>query len=403
MKLLSIYIFLILLRPSDLKAQDTIPRPGVFDEGYFFIGPGDVLKFKSYVQFDGYFPSHSSPGFSEFLIRRARFAATGFFRQQFRYMLYARYDKGKVELNEAFIEARHLSFARLRVGQFKVPFSLSNLKSSSQLDLVSRSFVVENFSPNYDIGVMIFGEDKKKYIDYALGIFNGTGLNKRENNNSKTVIGRLVISPFASSENYIFKQLHIGGSVAIGKQKNDISNTTYKLPTEIPVFAFNDSIRQNGNISVYGLDLEWLVKSFSLKGEYLHYKAAHLARNSILSNFFASGFYVTATFIITGEAKTRNENLIPNRPFDPKKGRWGAFELAGRYEQATLSNTPLLLNLAEGLDHIKAVTGGINWYVNDDIKLVFNYSKHLFNQNIRHDNKYYRNSNTVLIRLQYQF
>ena len=123
----------------------------------------------------------------------------------------------------------------------------------------------------------------------------------------------------------------------------------------------------------------------------------------MLSNFFASGFYVTATFIITGEVKTRNENLIPNRSFDPRKGKWGAFELAGRYEQAILSSPVLLLNLAKGLDGLKAVTWGINWYVNDDIKLVFNYSKYLFNQNIKLENKYYRSSNTVLIRLQYQF
>ncbi|ASZ09601.1 porin [Chitinophaga sp. MD30] len=250
---------------------------------------------------------------------------------------------------------------------------------------------------------MVFGEDKTKYIDYAFGVFNGAGLNKRESNNSKTFISRLVISPFSASKNSFLKQLHIGGSLAIGRQKNDISNATYKLPTEVPVFVFNDSIRQNGNISVYGLDFEWLVKGFSLKGEYLHYKAESLASNLILSNFFANGFYVAATFIITGEVKPRNEKVKPNRPFDPKKGKWGAFELAGQYEKAKLSSTPLLFNLAKSLGELKAVTLGINWYVNDDIKLVFNYSKHLFNHNIKLEDKYYMNSNTLLIRLQYQF
>ncbi|WP_157752698.1 porin [Chitinophaga sp. MD30] len=168
-------MFLILLLHLELRAQDTIPRPGVFDEGYFFIGTGDVLKFKSYVQFDGYFPSHSSPGFSEFLIRRARFAATGFFHQQFRYMLYGRYDKGKVELNEAFIEARHLSFARLRAGQFKVPFSLSNLKSSSQLDLVSRSFIVEIFLQIMILVSWYLGKTRQNILIMHLVFLTGPG------------------------------------------------------------------------------------------------------------------------------------------------------------------------------------------------------------------------------------
>ena len=126
-------------------AQDTIPRPGIYDEGYFFVGADDVLKFKGYVQFDAYFPIGKSPGISEFLIRRARFAATGFFQKKFRYMLYARFDKGKPELYEAFLEARHIPFAKIRAGQFKVPFSLSNLQSSSQSDFIGRPFFIENF------------------------------------------------------------------------------------------------------------------------------------------------------------------------------------------------------------------------------------------------------------------
>lgn len=228
----------IIAIPFFVLAQDTIPRPGSYDEGYFFVGPDDVLKFKGYAQFDGYFPIDNSPGVSEFLMRRVRLAATGYFQKKFRYMLYASFDKGKAELREAFLEARHLSFASFRAGQFKVPFSLSNLHSSSQLDFIGRSFIVENFSPSYDIGAMLFGNDKLKHIDYAIGLFNGQGANKRENNNDKLFISRLVIAPFISSKFGAVSKLYFGGSFASGRQKKDFAQLSYTTTTDVPVFAF---------------------------------------------------------------------------------------------------------------------------------------------------------------------
>lgn len=404
MKPSAILLFLIIFLPLVLKAQvDTIRRPGIFDEGYFFIGPGDVLKFKGYVQTDAYFPSRNSPGITEFLIRRARFAVTGFFQQNFRYMLYARYDRGRVSLNEAFLESRHLPFARIRVGQYKVPFSLSNLKSSSQLDFVSRSFIVENFSPNYDIGAMIFGEGVAKSFDYAVGVFNGTGPNKRDNNNSKTFVARLVVSPFSALKNTAFEKFYAGGSFARGKQNNDIGNTNYQLFTETPVYTFNDSIRQQGTTRVYGYDLEWLVKNISVKGEYLNYWAENLAKNATPFDFAANGFYVTATYVLTAEEKKRNENVKPKKPFDPKKGGWGAFELAARYEKANLSNTVVRAGMAGGLDGLRAGTVGLNWYLNDDVKVVMNYQNYVFGQQVAIEAKTYSKSSFLLLRVQYQF
>ncbi len=404
MKCLITFIMLFpLLHSSIVNAQDTIPTPGSFDEGYLFVGPDDVLKFKGYAQFDSYFPLSKSPGISEFLVREARFAATGYFQKKFRYMLNASWDKGKAALNEAFLESRHLSFAKLRVGQFKVPFSLSNLTSSSQLDMIDRSFVVQAFSPSYDIGAMLFGEDKLNYIDYALGIFNGTGSNRPESNNQKMIIGRLVIAPLKSSEHSVFSKLYLGGSFSIGIQNTDLSNMAYKTPQQAIVFAFNDSIRQNGKATIYGFDMEWIVNNFSLKGEYLNYKLNDVKSNTSIFDFKSSGYYLSATYLITGENKTRNKILKPKKEFNPKKGYWGAFELVARYEKTELPSSVLAANLAKGINGLRAITGGINWYLNDDVKLVLNYSKYFFKQNLLVENELYSSSNNILVRVQYQF
>lgn len=393
----------IIAIPLFVLSQDTIPRPGSYDEGYFFVGPDDVLKFKGYAQFDSYFPINNNPGVSEFIVRRARFAATGYFQKKFRYMLYARFDKGKAVLNEAFLESRHLSFAKLRVGQFKVPFSLSNLRSSSQIDFIGRSFIVDNFSPSYDIGAMLFGDDKFKHIDYAIGVFNGQGANNRENNNGKLIVGRLVVAPFISTTTTALSKLYFGNSIALGRQKKDFSQFNYSTTTDVPVFSFADSISQDGRTTVYGYDVEWYVKRFSAKAEYLNYKAKDLRKNNSGFNQLSNGYYIAATFLLTGEDKKRNEFIKPENEFDPKKGNWGAFELAARYEKAALSGASIAARVAKGTDGLTAFTGGINWYLNDDVKVVLNYSNFRFNQNIVVDQKPFSKSNNIMLRVQYQF
>lgn len=403
MKQFIISIIITALLPFTLFAQDSIPKPGSFDEGYFLVGPDDVLKFKGYAQFDGYFPVHNSPGFSEFLVRRARLAVTGFFQKKFRYMLNVGFDKGKADLREAFLESRHLSFAKVRAGQFKVPFSLSNLQSDAQIDFISRSFIVDNFSPSYDIGAMVFGDEKLKHFDYAFGVFNGRGLNQPENNNHKYIIGRVQFAPFISSAQSAFSKFYIGASLATGKQNNDMSKMTYNTVTDVAAFTFNDSVKQNGKTTIYGYDMAWYIKRFSLQVEYLHYKGERLTNKTSSLNLLSEGYYIAATFLLTGEDKKRNEFVKPKKEVDPGKGAWGAFELAARYEQATLSKAALTADFAKGSDRVNSWIGGINWYLNDDVKVVFNYSACDFKKIILINDKLYRKSNTLLLRVQYQF
>ncbi len=402
MKYLAFFLIFSIL-PLFVSAQDSIPKPGSYDDGYFFVGPDDVLKFKGYAQFDGYFPIGESLGTSEFLVRRARFAATGFFQQKFRYMLNASYDKGKAALQEAFLESRHIPFAKLRVGQFKVPFSLTNLQSDAQIDFISRSFIVENFAPSYDVGAMFFGDEKRKNFNYALGVFNGRGLNQPENNHSKFIVGRIELAPFISSDQSILSKFYLGASAANGRQKDDMSQTTYKTVTGEAIFTYNDGTNQDGKTTVYGYDVAWYFKSFSAQAEYLRFKAEHLKSNGSILDFSSSGYHIAATFLLTGEEKNRNQIVKPENEFDPKKGNWGAIELAARYEEARLPLTILAVNFATGTDQVKNLTGGLNWYLNDDVKVVLNYLKYIFRRELSIENKLYQGSNNFIFRAQYQF
>ena len=208
---------------------------------------------------------------------------------------------------------------------------------------------------------------------------------------------------FISSESSPLNKLYLGGSLSHGIQKNDLGGITFTTPAQTNVFVFNDSVTQNGKANIYGFDLEWLLKRFSLKGEFLNYRLTNLKKNNSIFDFEAEGCYLTATFLITGESKKRNAFIKPKKEFDLIKGNWGAFELIARYENAKLPSSLLLAGVAKGVNNLKAITVGVNWYLNDDVKLVLNYSKYSYQENLLVENRLYSGSSNVFVRAQFQF
>ncbi|SDQ96624.1 OprO/OprP family phosphate-selective porin [Flagellimonas zhangzhouensis] len=396
------FILILIAFSKATVAQDTIPRPTPFDEGYLFIGSDDLLKFKGYGQTDFYTPIGESPAISEFSVRRARLAATGYFQGKFRYMLYARFDKGKAELNEAFIESRHLPYAKIRVGQFFAPFSLSNLTSSSQLDLMTRPLIIDNFSSGRDVGAMLFGSIWRGHIDYAAGVFNGVPRNTPENNKSKDVVARIILKPFKTWESSVLSNISFGVSSSSGIHQEDFSNKEYKNVLGTPLLKFGDSIQQNGSVKRLGGDIEWFVGCASIKAEYLTAKFEGFTKNSSFNVFDASGFYTTITYFLTGE-ENNGKTVKPTNEFNPSLGHWGAFEIAGRYENLSISPSALGLGAIEGTNDTSALSFGINWYPNDDVKIVANYQAFHYSDNLSIENKTFNREKAFLMRFQYQF
>lgn len=381
------------------QEKDSIPYPGPFDEGYFFAGTDDLLKFKGYAQMDANFPIGNSPGISEFMIRRARLAATGYFQKNFRYMIYARFDKGKAELNEAFLESRHLSFARIRIGQFKVPFSLYNLTSSSQIRFVNRPLVVENLSPGYDIGAMVFGNVLDERIEYAIGIFNGEGQNNKEINDQKDLIGRLVVCPFRANENEYINNLYIGFSSSYSPQKQPFQTSVYETGTGQIFYSRSDSLLQWNGRTRLGFDMEWIVKKASLRAEYLQQKYNIEGGKSIIDD----GLTLDLAYLLTDDNQQRNSIIKPNNELLPNNGSWGAFELTLRYEYMNLSDNTSNLQNTKGPGSLKGITTGVNWYPNDDVKIALNYQKLDFSSHLPTGQKEYKYSEFIKFRAQYQF
>ena len=85
-------------------------------------------------------------------------------------------------------------YADVSLGQFKTQISLEGFTGSSKTILPERSLVSRAYGDRRDVGLKV---EKKigDYFFYSAGVYNGSGLNRLDNNNEKDLSLRLEVYP----------------------------------------------------------------------------------------------------------------------------------------------------------------------------------------------------------------
>ncbi len=117
-------------------------------------------------------------------------------------------------LQDYNIDIGYIPHHIVSIGQFKLPLTEEGLRSSVMLDTIERSFIGRTFGDQRDIGIQVRGI--WEYVDYWLGIFNGSGQNQLDVNDYKDISGRIVLKPF--------KDLEIGISGLTGRTGTTLSD-----------------------------------------------------------------------------------------------------------------------------------------------------------------------------------
>ena len=128
-------------------------------------------------------------------------------------------------LQEYYAQYAFFPELKLRVGQFKTPYTMENIISPTLLGNISINEGTRYMSAitgdplygNYagrDLGAMITGDaikasDGHYYLNYSVGVFNGAGINTRDNNNHKDVAAMLNVLPT--------KEITLSASMILGK------------------------------------------------------------------------------------------------------------------------------------------------------------------------------------------
>ena len=277
------------------------------------------------------------------------------------------------ELKDAWAELRVTRALRLRGGRMKVPVSPEWMSSPSKTDFLERAAIVEAMAPDRDWGAELNGEIGR-VAEYQAGVFAGDG-DKNRIQAGTTYAGRLVFKPW--------RWLELGGSTSYGevaaapvgpgldpvpKGFSASSQTEYRFFA--PVFV--DGRRQR-----WDAELTMRHGPFGMRGEFLEEREERRGQGPSLEDLpdvQGRGYQVAATWLVTGEKKTRTI-----RPGKRVFHGPGAIELGVRYEEMHVDDVENqgfegFGNRARNVRPAvyRAVTGGISWWPTIFLRLTGN-------------------------------
>ena len=356
-----------------------------WQDGFFLQSPsGDFkLKLRGYAQADArFFPWDSGDtGNDSFFLRRVRPIVEGTVYKYFDFRIMPDFGGGQTTLQDGYLDVRYFPLASLRAGKFKEPLSLERLQSGSELLFIERS-ISQNLAPNRDVGFELFGEAAGGALEYQLGLFNGVfdgGSSDGDGFGSgKDFVGRVFARPFKSTDLAPLKGLGIGIAGSYGDQgQDDLKGLRFQTAGRSTFFRYVDTTNPVAKGTHWRLSpqLYHYWGPFGLMGEYIASQSStggtveETATEAEANNW---GWFLQASWVLTGEDASY-KGVVPIDAFDPRQGRWGAFELAARVSNIDIDNDALDAGLARGSDEAWAYTAGVNWYLNRAVKIQFNW------------------------------
>jgi len=282
----------------------------------------------------------------------------------------------------------------VRAGRFLVPFGLEHFNGAPFLTFVERS-LAENLVPDRDNGIQFYGNIGSGLLEYEVGVGNGVrdgggDSANLDNADEKEFFGRVFAAPFAQTSIEPLRGLRFGVAGTSGDQYTNVAlSQGYKTAGRQTFFSYNGDVVANGNRYRISPQLYYSWDSFGLLGEYVlsSQEVKNLAGQAArLDN---NAWQVAASYVLTGEQLNYLSNypvwqnglsVKPFHDFNPFKGKWGAFEVAARYNQLNEDNGAFngFANIDSSARRASSWEVGLNWYLNKHIKTTLDYSQTSF-------------------------
>lgn len=192
------------------------------------------LKLSGYIQ-GGYewneaTSSENDSPISTFYLKRARVILSGDAAQEkIDYRLQVDM-AGSPQICDLYVRYKPLNGLKMQLGQFKVPFAIENeLCGPTSFEFIDYSYITTYFSRNdnrydgikaggRDIGFQLYGgfinKEDFSIINYNLAVFNGSGINIKDNNLSKDLVARVIVKPIKDlsiSASYMYAETNFNG------------------------------------------------------------------------------------------------------------------------------------------------------------------------------------------------
>jgi phosphate-selective porin OprO/OprP len=345
-----------------------------------------VIRARGYVHEDGrFFLAEEGAGTSTFVLRRARPILEGTLFRSYEFRIMPDFGGGTASLQEAWLDARYHPALRVRVGKYKEPFGLERLQSATAISFVERALPTA-LAPNRDVGVQLWGDVSGGLVSYAVGVFNGVpdgGSADVDTNDGKDLAARLFVQPFRTIGGPL-AGLGVGVAVTTGEQEGAVGATGlagYRSSGQQTFFAYRADATAAGTVLPDGRRTRvspqgfWYAGPFGVLGELVRVRQ-ELRRDATAAELESSAWQAAGSVVLTGEAAAY-AGLRPASVFDPTAGTWGALELTGRVTafEADADAFPLFADPARSVSEARAWAVGLNWYLNQNVKVVLNYER----------------------------
>jgi phosphate-selective porin OprO and OprP len=371
---------------AETSAEQAKAQPTVFagKDGFGIkTADGDFqIKFRGYVQADGrnFFIDRTSPLTDQFLVRRAVTILDGTFYKKFDFRFSPDFGGGKVQLLDAFLDARFFDELKLQAGKFKSPLGLEVLQSSPDLLFVERS-LTSNLLPNYDVGFALHGDPFGGALTWSVGAFNGSpdgASTDTATGDDRTVAGRIFATPFKATEIEPLQGLGLGIAGSYGTETAGVALGSYKTPAQEKLFSYKSATVANGLHYRIVPQANWYYGPFGLYGEYV-ISAQDVKSGTAAKEVKNSAWQVAGSVLLTDDTAT-NKAVVPKRPFDPAKGNWGAVEVAARFHRLDVDRDAFttFADPASSVRTARAFAAGVNWYLNRNVKAQLDYEQSSF-------------------------
>ncbi|MCR5394542.1 MAG: OprO/OprP family phosphate-selective porin [Bacteroidales bacterium] len=254
-----------------------------------------VTDYVSAPKFGGYYigryqysDKDGAKGGAGFNQRLIRLYVDGTILKDFKYRIQLQTTNASFHVKDVFLEWQRYKFAMIKIGQFKRAFGFENPMNPWDISSGDYSYFTKNMTGDYrgdswsgggrDQGLQVqgdflkVGQDNHNLIHYQVGIWNGTGINKSDNDGSKDVIGTLQVQPV--------KNLYIGLFGWTGK-------------------ATVSGVEENREKYAFGLKYE--NQGWSLRGEWGH---AHYTTGNDDVWYVVGGMPVNSWFKLCAQYQT---------------------------------------------------------------------------------------------------
>jgi phosphate-selective porin OprO/OprP len=338
-------------------------------------------------------------------VRRARFGVRGQFNKDFKYQLLANFgndvgaSSSSSTMDEMWVNYAANPEMQFQFGLFKMPFSLEQMTSSNNIDFMERSLIGQNDSeliPAKETGFMLHGVPVSG-LTYQLAVSRGRG-NKDAINDNFDYIGRVTtnLAELAGNKEVV---AHLGAAYSIGTIKSGVTPSSGRTEARTQSSWFvGPALSGSTERTRAGLEAALAYKGAKVQGEYFDFTYDPTTGNDQK----IKGYYVQALYNITGENHAYKDGAFnwikPNNPVG--KGGNGAWQIGVRASEFDASNITVV---AGKTNRAVAMTYGLTWFVNDNLRFMINYVDTKFDALVGRSGARVNGDKAVLFRSQLSF